>query len=247
MAYIFEFFGIYLFLMYLAMPLLVWKKNKLPAQYELEPVEDKVSFFSERDEKYIQHHQEIQKLGFNYAGSGQFVNGGTHTSFSMYRNPDLGLFGFVNNIKGTAMSLTYIEFTQMYADRTVLNVNNSPVGEVFPRSSLKITFQYPDVHDVKTLLAITKKIVADNHADKKKFFYAESDVFVVLRSFLNRELDDLVESGYVSDTITNGHRDLTLKGAYLMSWKLLWPIKQLRHAMQVKKAKRALAKAEHSN
>ena len=135
MVYVFELIGFYFLFMYLIMPLVVWKNNKLPSQYELEPVEDKVSFFSERDEKYIQHHLEIQTLGFNYAGSGQFINGDTHTSFSMYRNPDLGLSGSVNNIKGTAMSLTYIEFSQMYEEDTVLNPNYAIGIDKTPKQS----------------------------------------------------------------------------------------------------------------
>ncbi len=246
MMFVLQLLGVYLIFMYLVMPLFVLKNNKMPARYKLEPIKDKVQFFVGQDELHIQYHLKIQTLGFSYLGSGQFTNEKTHTSFSLYRNADLGLHGGITSMQSTAMSLTYAEFTQLYDEDTVLSINNSSVDEIYPKTSLKTTLSYPDVHDLETLLAIAKPLVARLNTDKKKFFYDGDDYCAFLESFFNRELDDLIEQGYANDAVVDGQRSLTLKGAYLMSWKVLWPIKQLRHTLLAKQAKKALEQSGYS-
>ena len=226
--------------MYLVAPLIVWRKQKLPDRYRLEPLEDAEKFFADRDAEYHDSHAEIQRLGFVYQDSGQFINGDTQTYFSVYRSMELGLLCSLVYIKGQPESVTYVEFTQLYDEDTVLNVMNSTVAEVYPKSDLKLTFRYPDIKSIETLLSVTKRLVACYNEDKSKFSYEGDDIFTILESFVNRELDDLIELGYVDSRVVDGYRSLTIKGAYLMSWKILWPVKQLRNSIEIRRAKDAL-------
>jgi hypothetical protein len=60
-------------------------------------------------------------------------------------------------------------------------------------------------------------------------------------AFHNEELAHLVQTGIFSHCVNNGKRRVTLKGAFVMTWKLAWPSKSILLFLESRRAKAAAA------
>ena len=90
---------------------------------------------------------------------------------------------------------------------------------------------------------ITEKLIANYKGIKTKNSLTPNNEFKEIEEYLNLELKDNIEKGYISSNMHNGIRRLTIKGAILMTWKMVWPIKQALNFKETLYSKRALKNA----
>ena len=117
------------------------------------------------------------------------------------------------------------------------------MDSVFPPSPKKVTFPFPDIKSVSKLVSITERIIASYLSSKTPTTLPKGKELETIADYLNKEQDELIRKGYLQKDAKDGLRGMTLKGAYLLTWKLLWPVKQIRHAQKQSFVKKILAEA----
>lgn len=211
--------------MYAVGPLLVWRMQRSPAEVRFLRLKDN-SLLKMVSPACEAQERELLAAGFTLADSASMALGSTQTYFSVYRDDD-GLLASLVAMKGQTQSLFYLEFTWLHPDGAVTNVNNSGMASVFPTSALKRSYRYPDLATVPELLALARQIGRVVGKDFPIQPFPAGQELDSIEHFLTRESEALVARGWYAPAVVDGYRRLTLRGAFLMSWRLLWPQRQL--------------------
>ncbi|MDQ8036118.1 MAG: hypothetical protein REI12_01765 [Pedobacter sp.] len=226
--------------MHVLLPLLVWKQQGLTAHYDLEKLPAD-TFLAERNEEFRNWHQSLLDMGFEYLGSSMLTLSHAKTYVSLYRHEN-GLAGTVATSGNAQMEVNMLEFTQVYADGSVLSANNSTQLSVYPRLAYKQGYRLPAIRDARVLMQAALLLRKQRPGELSTLTRGRE--FEEIADFLNREQQDLLRQGYFAHALrADGLRGLSLKGAYLMSWKLLWPTRPWLDALQRRQGIKALAMA----
>lgn len=225
-------------MMYVVGPLVIWRLQRSPAKFEFLKLSDNsiVNMISPQCEQW---DREIRQKRFRYVGSASMLMGNSQTYFSMYRHDDM--LAMIVAMKGGTRNMIYAEFSTLHEDDSVTNTNNSPMVSVFPTSASKRTYHYPDIQSVPDLMALAKRIIQHKGKALPVKLVPEGKEFEMLEWFLTRESEGLVARGWYRPDIVDGYRKLTLRGAFFMSWRLLFPLRQIQQqkarqeALQLKK------------
>lgn len=140
-------------------------------------------------------------------------------------------------------TITQIELTRLYTNGATLNVNNFSIPYIYPKWKLRETYRFQNISSFSELLAIAERIMAFRKTDNVPIQLYPGREFQVIENYLNSELNHLVEKGWASAEIVNNQRQLTLKGAIFMTWKLCWPVKWILNKIDSIKAKKVLDSA----
>ena len=218
---------IFLFIQFIFAPLLIWKQQKLPTKYHLLPL-SREELERRSDSIYQALGLQITDLGYHYIDSAYFQLQQTETLFSIYRHPvHTSMVSLVSITNPNTPRNLYIAVSQLFDDDTLLEVINSSIAGVYPKSPRKAAFRYPEIKDISELVTITETIMRQYLHSKNPIPLPEGTELSLIERFLNEEQEELIERGYIQSNTTDEGKSLTLKGAYLMTWKLLWPLKQL--------------------
>lgn len=230
---------IFLGIQYLLGPIIVLWSQKIPEKYSFKLLESQ-TFLAERTPTFIELHEKIQDRDFDYIGSSELIMSNSSMYFSIYNNFDKKIACTLVTAQSVPVNTTFIEFTQMYKNGFVLNVSNAPVINVYPKSESRLSFRFPMVNDFEKLLTLAEKLINSNKKNDEKITFTRGNEFKAVESYLNRELSELIERGWVQSKAIAGNRRLTIKGALLMTWKMLWPIKQIINKIDISHSKRAI-------
>ncbi len=233
---------IILSIQYVIGPILVWRSQKFPSKYIFNLL-DNESFLSERSPTFMQLHNQIISEGFEYIGSSELIQVNSSMYFSIYNNNELKLACTLSSAHSSAINTTQIEFTQMYCNGSVLNVNNAPLFNIYPRTDKKLCFRFPEINEFSQLLKIASKLIKSKKLDEERTTFERGEEFATIENHLNDEVKYLVKKGWVSDQVNNKQRKLTIIGAILMTWKLCWPIKQILSRLDTAYSTKALENA----
>jgi hypothetical protein len=213
-------------MMYFAAPLFIWRLQRSPATYQFLKLSDN-SILNMISPQCEQWDKSFRQLHFHYAGTASMMMGQSQTFFSVYRLGDL--MAMIIAVKGSTRSAIYAEVSAIRSDDCVINVNNTSVISIFPASARKQTYYYPALQSMPELVSLAKKIIQKESQNNSLKKIDAGKEFEMLEWFLVRESEALVQRGWYRDEVIDGYRKLTLRGAYLMSWRLLWP---MRHIVQ---------------
>jgi len=241
-GWIIKAFVLILGIQYLFGPIVVWWIQRLPDKYRFELIDSK-KFLSERIPTFIALHEEIQDGEFEYIGASELTMGNTSMHFSIYNNFDKKIVCTLVTACSIPVNTTHIEFTQIYENGSVLNVSNSSIINVFPRSDMRLSFRFPQISHFDQLLTYAEKLIDSNKQNEHRITFLKGKEFEAVESYLNRELNELIERGWVQSKVVAGNRRLTIKGALLMTWKLVWPIKQISNRSDIAYSMRAISDA----
>lgn len=231
--------GIFLLLNLLA-PLLVWRSQRIPARVRLHPVDDP-GFIAARSERFRELHARLEEMGAGYIGSSSLALENAITHFSVYLLDEGLTFGTLVSITGGDEEVVYAEFSRLYRDGSILDVNNAPVVSAYPDMDVKIMARLPGISEPADLHAAFKRLAAALHNSAPPANAAELDCFGVIRDYIEKESDELVKMGYCHPEVdASGNRALTLKGAYLMTWGQLAPGNWIRRFLDARYARRLL-------
>ncbi len=217
----------FIIIFYIITPLVVRTKQRIPEIYKLHPLTLE-EFSLKIDDTYKAKDEHIRKSGCIYCTSAYFSTMKTETIFSIYHHPTYSFtISLVSILNPNVPPLLYMEVSQLFDDNTILNLTNSPLIGAFPKSPRKKTFHYPEINDIDTLIEKTNLIVNHYLTSKKPVTITQGEELKEIEYLMNEELREVMDKGYIERTSTNGVRMLTFKGTYLMTWKMMWPFKQL--------------------
>jgi hypothetical protein len=231
-----------LLLLYVAAPLLVRFLNKQPADPRIERigpdrVRPELAGFSR------QVAAGLASQGFAPAAYLWCPNpaAGLDTQLLVLTNPSSKESAAVIDMcvaKAGAAHLrqTYVEFCTEFVNGEEICTHNSGTAAVTKADPLKRVFHFPAVKSPLLLYGAHRRLV-DRHAPPaERFIPTPGTEHLHLAHSLNKAHDRQVEFGYMYLDEASGDYRPTLKGAFLMAWKLAWPVKQVREAMAKREA-----------
>src|SRR5262249_33660943 len=128
-----------------------------------------------------------------------------------------------------------------FSDGTWLATGNSRMARAIPSlRARRGSMSFPWITDPGELYEIHAASVAHYAADGIPVEPATQDPAEFLRSSIRRELAEFAEVGYTRLVEARGIHRYTWKGAFLMAWKLTWPIKAIREWSRRRKGSRML-------
>ena len=224
-------------------PILIKKTQKLPARVKFRS-HDEREFFLNRDEYFHALNNEIRNLGFNYLGSSFMEDSHTETHFSLYCNDKDSTCAMVVSMVSKVKTITYLEFSQVYSDGSMLDVSNANQVSPFPKMNIKIAARFPEIDNPSKLYEVFKKLKSSLKNSCQPTAYDKNKGFKMVEDFMAKESDILVEKGYCQEPIDrDGRRALTLKGAYLITWRSVFPGNKIRNMFDLSLSKSLLKNA----
>jgi hypothetical protein len=161
-----------------------------------------------------------------------------------------------------------VEFSTEYSDGTVVTTGNAKVFSVWPIADYKTISQFPKANDLKWLYEAHTAICTLKALGKRKtidlYTKYNGDAVSCLADAMDREHGPAVEAGYLYLLETTARQDragtlnpyappsseavparygATFKGAYIMTWQLLWPISILVKRQRMRRSRQRLAQA----
>jgi hypothetical protein len=142
----------------------------------------------------------------------------------------------------------WVEFVSHFRCGRRLRTNNSgtDLGAVVPGIRRTIS-QFPQVRDAGRLYRLHQALVARSGLGEKVFRLDEEfqgNAAAAVAAFMGEAFAEGVRPGYMYLSPEDKVYRLTWKGAFLMTWKLMWPLKAFRRAVRDRRARRLLAELE---
>jgi hypothetical protein len=233
--------GLYLVFRYIGSAIAIYRSQGLEAEVRFR-VEPAAEFFAARDDHFRFLDQQLRRLGYAFVDAATMEQPFTKAWVSLYWSPKDQLAATVATMSNGIENFTYTEFTQLYRDGRVLGVSNVPVQSVYPEIPVKKSFHYPEFEYPASLIAIHRTLADRFAGDAEMLDYDIEGGFAQVQKYARMESDELVRMGYAREPIgSDGRRALTAKGAWLLTWRSIFPGNVLRQRTQNRVANRVLA------
>jgi hypothetical protein len=142
-----------------------------------------------------------------------------------------------------AIQVQYVEFISRFRGSSLLllETNSNPVVGVFGATPQRLTFRFPHVQNVGALFGLHQTLLRKHAGGMRKTLrvmeeFGGDAVAYLRQAVLLEEFQKQEATGYLRRDVTGDCWRPTFKGAYLMAWKLLWPIKQIALSRMRRKA-----------
>jgi hypothetical protein len=136
---------------------------------------------------------------------------------------------------------TTLVFTTDFTDGTKLATSNYLGPSGFPRIRMRDgSGAFPRVRGPRRLYDVHQACLARFCSDAIRLLPSTKEPVEYLLQSLQQEQAKLAEAGYYYLDEKHDVYRLTWKGAYLMGWKLLWPVKPIREMIRRSRAARLL-------
>jgi hypothetical protein len=156
------------------------------------------------------------------------------------------MYGEAPNVEAR-LKTAYLEFATRFRDGGIVNTNNSDQMGAFRKLPFVHTTQFPKVRSAALLFRIHTALAEKYGTGAKVLRHDEEfhgDGRAFLAAAMREELERQIPTGFMWLSEEEGLFRPTWKGAFLMTWGLLFPFKQIRLARRDRKAKRLLAELE---
>jgi len=138
------------------------------------------------------------------------------------------------------LTVSYFEFGREFADGSELITNNSSQPGVFARDPSKLVFRFPGTDSPQTLWELHRKLVRKEKKFSQPFLPPAGTEIDAFRANYGKVIETQSRMGYFTRDGSSHNYRPTWKGACLMTWKLCWPIKQARAALNRARTDRLL-------
>ena len=133
------------------------------------------------------------------------------------------------------MILKCLEFLTQFADGHKVETTNVKMAAGFPPSTVRKVFRLPQLQDPYQLYEVHRILVSRSDTGAGRFVPPVGSENVFLVGEINQEMERLVSVGWFCHHEKYHSYRPTWKGSFLMTWKQLWPVKQIRLA-RIRKA-----------
>jgi hypothetical protein len=229
---------------YALLPLVIKASTTLSATPEFKAAA--VDTLPSSASKFIQEKvPKLEKLGFKLCCVLECPTAGSHVQnyVALMTNEQEKIFALVTVIisplaDGDAIKTHYLELVTMYENEHSLSTLNSSELPGFPKTKENRKVQVPQIQDEVRLLAIHEAAARDFGKDKKTYLPKVEDWSAYTAEQVVKEYSKAVQQGYLFLDQTGKDFRTTWKGAYLMTWGQLWPVKPMREWLLAQGASR---------
>jgi hypothetical protein len=151
---------------------------------------------------------------------------------------------YAENASGPPRRVFYVEFVSRFRDGTVVLTNNSPQPGAFGPRPTHTVGRFPAVKEADRLYRLHQAL-AERHPSGVKVLRLDEefagDARTAVAASLVEEMEAQLTTGYLYLSPQDNVYRPTWKGAFLMTWKLMWPMKAIRRVLQEREAARLMA------
>lgn len=238
--------GFLFIVLYVYAPFKVRRTQGKPYHVDYQPIElsqlpDDVSA------AFINSCRDLAAEGFTALGTlTQRVEATKQLSFvSIWLNPAVNdsaqIIGVISpSPAGPPIVVTLTVFNTEFTDRTTISTSNSAGPSCFPRDPTIAGVRTPGVHDVRLLYRFHRARVARDRGDRLATLDRSRDALERMKSEHRETFDRLVDAGYFARDEDAWYYVPTLPGAFLMTYRLLPPFKQIQMFLKDRAGNRAL-------
>ncbi len=153
------------------------------------------------------------------------------------------MFGSHKTEEGTTvrMQSQHVQFGAEFVDGMEINTTNSGVESAFAPVPNKRHFCFPEVQNAAALYRIHQRALQEFAGVERRPVPASDNMLQTLQAEMIAEMANQVGTGYLTLNADGSYFFPTWKGAFLMSWKQVWPVKAIRSAIRVRRARRLMA------
>jgi hypothetical protein len=150
--------------------------------------------------------------------------------------------------EGTKLQTAYTEFVSRYRDGTVVQTNNTEQLGAFKTRPHITTIRLPMIRNVERLYQLHRAATKRHDESPGKVLRLDEefrgDAAAYFAAALVEELSGQIETGYMYLSERESAFRPTWKGAFIMTWGLLWPISAIRRTLRDAKARQMLRELE---
>jgi hypothetical protein len=141
---------------------------------------------------------------------------------------DIG-YGIFSSSAAGAIRAWMVTIRTRFADGTQIVTGSSTRAGVFPANPSADVIAANWIKDPARLYRIHRaRVVASGRAGEPRMLPAPERAVAYQQDEWREEIERLIRAGYFRRPGGGGKCRMTLKGAYVMTWRLLWPVKQWR-------------------
>ncbi|WP_435011537.1 hypothetical protein P12x_002850 [Tundrisphaera lichenicola] len=141
---------------------------------------------------------------------------------------------------------TTTHFWTKFADGTQVITHNNVRPSLMPVPPKRRGFPFPDVQDPARLLALHRRAIAEVGEFSARSPIIQEDPAPWILRTMAEEQEQLVKAGYFSFDEEAGVYRPTYRGAFVMTWKYLWPWGPIRKRIRLLRSRRLLRTWEGS-
>lgn len=134
----------------------------------------------------------------------------------------------------------FVEFSTEFVGGHEINTHNCGFAYITKPVPLKRQFRLHTLSNPVQLYGAHRRLVERHAPDSERFIPTRGTEHLHLAHATDRGYRNQAEAGYLSLDASAGVYRATLKGAFLMAWKLAWPVKQVREVLAGRTAARTL-------
>jgi hypothetical protein len=219
----------------ITVPIRVRFKNSMSTNYDFEPLNE--CSLARDVERLI---DVIKDLGFVVRGHWEATGHSRATGkiTLMEKTQTLYVAKILVTKAGKTRHVTLL-FQARFEDGTEINTANNQVTAGLPPLPECTTLWLPRVRDAKELYRIHFEFTNGLRTSKKRLSIG-NDPLSLLVATRTRMLDHFVETGYYHFDEQRSVYRPTWKGAFLMSWRQIWPIRPLFRAWRYRRTHQLL-------
>lgn len=255
---------------YLGTPLLIFSTYRQAALPDVEPVDDDLQRPPEVLQYFSECDQKLTSEGFINNGTYLLANQTPNVTaiLVLFTNEAekasamsvvmYGQFG-----PEWRIATQYTEFCTAFTNGTEINTGCQGQIGSFPATEGTLTTIHPELRDVAVLFAAHKALVRQHQGGRQPALHLheryQGDVPRYISAVMTEELEEAVQVGYLrhrggyqpqfSEAMKQSPYQppadppsyvATFTGAYLMTWRELWPIKPIRWRRRIKRDRQIL-------
>ncbi|MCI5130673.1 MAG: hypothetical protein D3904_03945 [Candidatus Electrothrix sp. EH2] len=218
-------------------PILIYFTLKQSAKPNIEP-HDLNTFPQDVQDYFLQNISALEQQGFKaicYCISEPDTPMMLHFCLLKHANKqDIAMIVVGQN------DIRYTEFGSGFNELDISTNNNLQHPLVFPERQDAKKYSFPNISDPGELYTIHRLLIRRDAQDTTPKVVADGAELGEVKKGMIREMEGNVADGYYRfDTTSNAYRP-TVKGAVLMTWKMIWPLKNIVQAKHTRKMERVL-------
>lgn len=226
---------------YIGFPLLILFQQKFEARPKM--VRFDVGSYQwppEIDRLFTESVDDLEELGFEVI-DGLFLPSAVpnvKTALVLLVNPQemdgaMVTAMYAQPVTTGSLRTLYIEYSTRFDDGTVYDINNSTQMGSFPQRDHQVLYQLVKLKDAESLYRVHQGVMTrDGRSNSQKVIRLDrefgGDAVTFLQNAMGEEFTAAADEGYLSLSADGKHYKPTVKGAFLMVWKELWPWKMIR-------------------
>lgn len=241
-------------LFYLGIPLLIFQNTQFEADPKIVPFDVSTQKWPKPIERLFNTAREaLDEMGFEMMEGIKLPSAASNvrTVAILFLNRETRDYAMATAMHAVpfepgGLQTLYVEFTCRFRNKVVVNTNNSHQLSGLPSRENVVSNWLPTVTDPADLYEIHLKIADDVQSRSQKILRHEvefgSDMGAYVQAAISESFEDAARAGWLYLTSDGRYFRPTLKGAYLMTWGELWPMKMFRKGKRNSREREILAR-----